>query len=123
QTVVDNLAFKLDANKCIALIGPNGAGKTTTLRMLTGLIKQTTGDMHFSGHNQSDFRIFTGYLPQHPVFYNWMSGLEYLFYCAKLPSIEAKEEKSRAEHFLKKTGILVAKHRGLGTFSGGWNQR
>lgn len=123
QTVVDNLAFKLDANKCIALIGPNGAGKTTTLRMLTGLIKQTTGDMHFSRHNQSDFRIFTGYLPQHPVFYNWMSGLEYLIYCAKLSNIDAKEAKSRAEHLLEKIGILDAKHKRISTYSGGMKQR
>lgn len=103
-TVVDKISFQLEANKCIALIGPNGAGKTTTLRMLAGLIKPTSGTINFLNTGQKDFRSFIGYLPQHPVFYNWMSGLEYLIYCAKLTLIDKKEAKSRAEELLEKVG-------------------
>src|SRR5690625_52617 len=123
QKVVDNINFRLEANKCIALIGPNGAGKTTTLRMLTGLIKQTIGTIQFTGHNQTDFRIFTGYLPQHPYFYNWMSGLEYLIYCAKLSHIDKNEAKTRTENLLEKVGILDAKNKRISTYSGGMKQR
>src|SRR5690625_2896514 len=123
QHVVDNLKFNLDANKCIALIGPNGAGKTTTLRMLTGLIKQTTGTIQFKGNSQSDFRPFTGYLPQHPIFYNWMSGLEYLMYCARLTYINKKQAKKKAEELLEKVGISESKNKRISTYSGGMKQR
>src|SRR5690625_2614540 len=123
QKVVDNINFRLDSNKCIALIGPNGAGKTTTLRMLTGLIKQTSGTIHFIDDKQTDFRSFTGYLPQHPVFYKWMSGLEFLMYCAKLTFISKKEAKGRAESLLEKVGLYEAKNKRIGTYSGGMKQR
>lgn len=122
-TVVDKISFQLEANKCIALIGPNGAGKTTTLRMLAGLIKQTSGTINFLNTGQKDFRSFIGYLPQHPVFYNWMSGLEYLIYCAKLTLIDKKEAKSRAEELLEKVGLKDAKNKQIGNYSGGMKQR
>lgn len=122
-TVVDKISFQLEANKCIALIGPNGAGKTTTLRMLAGLIKPTSGTINFLNTGQKDFRSFIGYLPQHPVFYNWMSGLEYLIYCAKLTLIDKKEAKSRAEELLEKVGLKDAKNKQIGNYSGGMKQR
>src|SRR5690606_21871186 len=122
-TVVDKISFQLEANKCIALIGPNGAGKTTTLRMLAGLIKQTSGTINFLNTGQKDFRSFIGYLPQHPVFYNWMSGLEYLIFCAKLTLIDKKAAKSRAEELLEKVGLKDAKNKQIGNYSGGMKQR
>lgn len=123
NTVVNKISFQLEANKCIALIGPNGAGKTTTLRMIAGLIKQTSGTIQFLNDGQQDFRSFTGYLPQHPVFYNWMSGLEFLIYCAKLTFIDHKTAKTRAENLLEKVGLIDAKHKRIGTYSGGMKQR
>jgi len=44
QDVLSDVSFSLTTGNCIALIGPNGAGKTTMLRILTGLIKPTTGE-------------------------------------------------------------------------------
>lgn len=124
QMVVDHISFTLGAEKCIALIGPNGAGKTTTIRILTGLIKQSGGTIQFmNDKNMTDFRSYIGYLPQHPVFHHWMTGKEYLIYCAKLTYINKQEAEKQADILLEKVGIAHAKNKRIGTYSGGMKQR
>src|SRR5699024_11842579 len=77
KPVVDDVSFKFQEGGCIALIGPNGAGKTTILRTLAGLLKPTKGTVQFAGMKPNrDMRAHIGYLPQHPVFYTWMTGGE-----------------------------------------------
>lgn len=49
QPSVDGISFSVEAGRCVALLGPNGAGKTTTLRMLAGLLPQTSGTVSFGG--------------------------------------------------------------------------
>lgn len=122
ETIVNTLHFTLQAQKCVALIGPNGAGKTTTLRMLAGLIKPTDGTI-FMMKKTGDFRQFIGYLPQHPVFYEWMTGEEYLIYVAKLSHMDAQTAKKHALVLLKETEIFEAKNKKVSTYSGGMKQR
>lgn len=119
---VNELSFSLEDHKCIALIGPNGAGKTTTLRMLAGLIKPTAGTISFL-NNIDDFRPFIGYLPQHPVFHEWMTGEEYLIYVARLSKMNKKTAVKRAHTLLHDTNIFKAKDKRIGTYSGGMKQR
>ncbi len=121
--VVNDISFELGSNRCIALIGPNGAGKTTTLRILTGLIKQSSGSIDFLNRDRKDFRSYIGYLPQYPVFYNWMTGLEYLIFCAQLSFIDKKEAASRAISLLEKVGLIDSKNKRIGSYSGGMKQR
>lgn len=124
QTVIDNISFSLPSGKCIALIGPNGAGKTTTIKMLTGLMRQTSGTIQFENEqNGTDFRSIIGYLPQHPVFHHWMTGKEFLIYCAKLSYINKKKAKNHAEYLLEKVGIADAQNKRISTYSGGMKQR
>ncbi|WP_174733030.1 ABC transporter ATP-binding protein [Mesobacillus harenae] len=122
--VIKNLSFMLEQGKCIALLGPNGAGKTTTLRMLSGLMKPSSGDISFSGIRAgTDIRSFIGYLPQHPVFYEWMSGEEFLVYVGQLARLSKKESKKRADELLELVGISESKKRRIGKYSGGMKQR
>lgn len=121
--VIKNLSFMLEQGKCIALLGPNGAGKTTTLRMLSGLMKPSSGYISFSGIRAgTDIRSFIGYLPQHPVFYEWMSGEEFLVYVGQLARLSKKESKKRADELLELVGISESKKR-IGKYSGGMKQR
>lgn len=120
--VVDSLNFSLPENKCIALIGPNGAGKTTTLRILTGLIKPTTGSIQFAKH-QGDYRELIGYLPQQPVFYEWMTGEEYVLFAAKLSSLSKQTALKRTNDILERLGLAEAKQKRISTYSGGMKQR
>jgi len=122
--IIKGLDFKLEKGKCIALLGPNGAGKTTTLQMLSGLMKPTEGTIIFAeAKNKGDFRHLIGYLPQYPVFYEWMSGFEFLVYVGKLAGLRTKEAKERALELLKNVGINDAKNRKIGKYSGGMKQR
>lgn len=124
KTVVNSIEFSFDEKRCIALIGPNGAGKTTTLRMLAGLLKPTTGTITFKGEKaNADIRSFIGYLPQYPVFHNWMTGYEFLVYTAQLAGIPKSEAKRRADELLELVGISEAKNTSIAKFSGGMKQR
>lgn len=124
KTVVNHIDFKVPDNACVALIGPNGAGKTTTLKMLAGLLQPSSGEIIF--HNRpikGDFRNYIGYLPQYPTFYSWMTGYEFLVYCAKLCLLSPTAAKSRAKELLQKTGIYEAKDKRISSYSGGMKQR
>lgn len=121
---VKGIDFKIEEGHCVALLGPNGAGKTTTIKMITGLLKQTAGQMDFLGKpangNQGEL---IGYLPQSPTFYNWMSGQEYVIYAGRLCGLTAAAAKKSAKELLERVGLSQAAKRRIGTYSGGMKQR
>ncbi|MEC2073377.1 ABC transporter ATP-binding protein [Alkalihalophilus marmarensis] len=122
--VVDSVSFSLEEGRCVALLGPNGAGKTTTLKMLTHLLKPTSGTISMSGFSSdSDLREQIGYLPQYPVFHNWMSGREFLEYVGKLAHLPKAEVKARTSELLEVMGLSDAANRRIGKYSGGMKQR
>lgn len=123
QEVIKGLDFQLNEGKCIALLGANGAGKTTTLKMLAGLVKPDSGSIVYKGGKKADFRRLIGYLPQFPVFYEWMTGREFLEYAGQLAGLPKAEAKNRAKELLELTGISEAKNRRIGKYSGGMKQR
>jgi ABC-2 type transport system ATP-binding protein len=123
QEVIKGLDFQLSEGKCIALLGANGAGKTTTLKMLAGLVKPDSGTIVYEGGEKTDFRRLIGYLPQFPVFYEWMTGREFLEYAGQLAGLPKAEAKDRAAELLELTGIADAKNRRIGKYSGGMKQR
>ncbi|HYK72762.1 MAG TPA: ABC transporter ATP-binding protein [Pseudoneobacillus sp.] len=122
--IIKGLDFSLNEGKCIALLGPNGAGKTSTLRMLSGLMKPSSGSIQFQNENiGKDIRQYIGYLPQYPVFYDWMTGREFLEYVGKLGGLSNKDAKTRSIELLELVGISDAKNRKVGKYSGGMKQR
>ncbi|GAA0450561.1 ABC transporter ATP-binding protein [Alkalibacillus silvisoli] len=123
-TVVDHITFSLEPGKCVALLGPNGAGKTTTLRMLAGFIKPTSGEIVFDEKRfTKDVRRYVGYLPQYPVFHNWMSGEEFLIYVGQLSHLSKKEAKEKANELLDLVNLIDAKKQRISKYSGGMKQR
>lgn len=124
ETAVRGLSFQLEQGKCVALLGANGAGKTTTLRMLAGLIQPSSGEIVFDDHHGfKDYRKWLGYLPQHPTFYGWMSGQEYIRFAAGLSGMNPKEAAYRTEMVLAKVGLQDAAKRRISGYSGGMKQR
>ncbi|MFF2890449.1 ATP-binding cassette domain-containing protein [Paenibacillus sp. NPDC057967] len=121
---VKSIDFSIQEGRCIALLGPNGAGKTTTIRMLTGLLAPTAGEVRFhSLAPGEDRRNLIGYLPQMPAFHNWMSGMEYVVYAGRLCGLSASDAKKRAIEMLERVGLADAAKRKLGGYSGGMKQR
>ena len=121
---VKEATFQLQKGRCVALLGPNGAGKTTMLKMLAGILKPTSGTIHFEEKsNRTDIRHYIGYLPQYPVFHDWMTGEEFLIYVGKLNHLSKDEATKRSNELLKLVGIDDAKKRKIGKYSGGMKQR
>lgn len=120
---VKNISFDLSPGKCVALLGPNGAGKTTTLKMISGLLAPTNGEVEFSEGKSGDIRQYIGYLPQHPQYHGWMTAVEFLVYVAQLSHISKKEAIKLSDELLKRVGIAEAKNKRIAKFSGGMKQR
>src|SRR5699024_11399595 len=100
------------------------AGKTTILRTLAGLLKPTKGTVQFAGMKpNSDIRAHIGYLPQHPMFYTWMTGEEFLKFSGRLFDISKEEVTRRSDELLDVVGIGHAKSKRIGKYSGGMRQR
>lgn len=120
---VDGLGFTIEKGRCAALLGPNGAGKTTTLNMLCGLLEPTAGRIGFSEMTTGDIRKHIGYMPQSPVFFNWMTGNEFMHFVGKLFGLGGKEIKRRTDELLELMGLKDAAKRRIGGYSGGMKQR
>ncbi|RCX13904.1 ABC-2 type transport system ATP-binding protein [Fontibacillus phaseoli] len=125
RTAVKEISFELEEGGCTALLGPNGAGKTTTLRMLAGLLSPTSGSVLINGKETSEisWRNQIGYLPQHPSFYGWMTGKEYVVYAAGLSGMTGKQAVAEAELILERVGLSEASRRRISGYSGGMKQR
>src|SRR5699024_9690079 len=82
----------------------------------------TSGSIQFAKH-QGDYRELIGYLPQHPVFYEWMTGEEYVLFVAKLSSLSKETAIKRTNDILEKLGLVEAKQKRISTYSGGMKQR
>ncbi|TFB13891.1 ABC transporter ATP-binding protein [Filobacillus milosensis] len=123
-SVINDVSFSLEHGKCVALLGPNGSGKTTTLRMLAGFIKPTNGSIDFNEESLSkDFRNYVGYLPQFPVFHNWMTGKEFLVYAGQLAHLSKAEAKERADELLELVNLKEVRKLRISKYSGGMKQR
>ncbi|MGD6900240.1 ATP-binding cassette domain-containing protein [Bacillus infantis] len=122
-SAVKGINFHIEEGRCVSLLGPNGAGKTTTLKMLSGLLKPTSGSIDFKGEKAKDLRQFIGYLPQYPAFFNWMSGKEFLVFTGQLAKLTRKEAEKRSEELLERVGLTDAKKRRIRGYSGGMKQR
>lgn len=124
NAVVKDVSFSLNSGNCVALLGANGAGKTTTLRLLSGLLKPTSGTIEFEGMKPgADIREHIGYLPQYPFFHNWMTGKEFLVYVGQLANLAKVNANELADYYLERVGILDAKDQRIGKYSGGMKQR
>ncbi len=106
-------------------LGPNGAGKTTTINMLVGAISITEGEAEIRERKAGSVaaKQLIGFLPQDPVFYEDMTGEEYLIYMGQLGGLQKKEARLKAQQLLDFFDLFKARNREIGTYSGGEKQK
>lgn len=126
-SVLKGISFKLEQGKIYGFLGLNGAGKTTTMNILTGIINFKSGEILFDGKsfnkNKTKLLKKIGYLPQSPVFYNYMNAYEYLDFIGTLNGMNRKEIEEKSEEVLKIVNLKDSAKRKIGEYSGGMKQR
>ena len=125
--VLKNISFEIKKGTIYGFLGPNGAGKTTTMNILSGLIDFNGGEVYLDGENfkNNKRRLLrkVGYLPQNPIFYNYMSAMEYLHFIGELANMPEKNIRARTTEILDIVKLTDAAKRKLGQYSGGMKQR
>jgi ABC-2 type transport system ATP-binding protein len=127
RTAVDDISFQIPEGAIVGFLGPNGAGKTTTMRVLTGYLAPTEGDVRIDGRDVVSeairVRASIGYLPETVALYPEMRVREYLNYRADLEGVRRSDRKSRVDEVLGRCMIADVARRVTGTLSKGYRQR
>ncbi len=126
-TAVDALTISVGATEVFGLVGPNGAGKTTVIKMLTTLLRPTSGGARIAGfdiNNQpASARRVIGYVPQALSVDGSLTGYENLLIFAKLYDIPRRERQSRLSDALMFMGLNEAADKLVRQYSGGMIRR
>lgn len=124
---VDNISFQLDKGDVLGFLGPNGAGKTTTMRIITGYMPPTKGNVYISDvdvfEDPETAKSYIGYLPENPPLYEDMVVREYLDFVAEIKKVPKNEKNSRIHYIMDKCGIIDVGKRIIGHLSKGYRQR
>ncbi|WP_239711489.1 ABC transporter ATP-binding protein [Paenibacillus sp. 19GGS1-52] len=124
KAIVDKLSFDIRKGEIVGLLGPNGAGKTTTIRMMTGLIRMSEGDVMIQGHSiRNDFKraiAHIGAIIENPEFYPYMTGLDNLKQYQRMTD-EVNDE--RINEVVQLVGLQEAMNKKVKAYSLGMRQR
>jgi ABC-2 type transport system ATP-binding protein len=106
---VANLSLDVNRGEVFGFLGPNGAGKTTTIKMLMGMLVPTSGTAQIGGLDCFAERVavkrLVGYLPDVPVFYDYLRGREILRFIGQMHGIGRREVEQRQEHLFERLGL------------------
>lgn len=122
---LDRLDLEVRRGEVFGYLGPNGAGKTTTLKILTGLLKPTRGRAWLMGRSidSIEARRSLGFLPEQPYFYDYLTGVEYLEFAARLSGLAGRDAARAARHWFGRVGLGDRERLVLRKFSKGMLQR
>ncbi len=124
---VDDVSFSAQPGEVTGYLGPNGSGKSTTMKMITGLLELTAGQILFAGQPiQEDLIAYKrrmGYVPEEPYLYNHLSGIEYLTMVAQLRGLPARQSTERIEGLLHLLSLHGDRHASISGYSKGMRQK
>lgn len=125
--VVNDVSFIAEAGQVTGYLGPNGSGKSTTLKMITGLIEPSEGQILFDGAAISCNRIVhkqrLGYVPEEPHLYPHLTGAEYLEMVGQLRGIPDREVARKTSGFLRLLGLTGDRDVPISSYSKGMRQK
>jgi ABC-2 type transport system ATP-binding protein len=125
QAAVNSISFEVKKGEIVGFLGPNGAGKSTTMKIITGFIPSTSGEVKVCGKvvdvDSLDTRKLIGYLPENNPLYLDMYVKEYLTFVGNIYKI--KNVKARVAEMIKAVGLEVEQNKKIGMLSKGYRQR
>ena len=124
---VDDISFSLKRGEVLGFLGPNGAGKTTTMRMITGFLSPTKGNISVCGHDVSEYPIEIkekiGYVPEGAPLYGEMTVMNFLKFIAKIRKIPKNKINDAIHNVIKKLGLELVLYQQVETLSKGYKRR
>jgi ABC-2 type transport system ATP-binding protein len=124
---VDDVSFSARPGEVTGYLGPNGSGKSTTMKMVTGLIEPSAGQIFFEGKPiQEDLIAYKrrmGYVPEEPYLYTHLSATEYLTMVAQLRDLPARESSQRIDAMLRLFSLHADRHASISGYSKGMRQK
>jgi ABC-2 type transport system ATP-binding protein len=125
--VVDDVNFSVRPGEVTGYLGPNGSGKSTTVKMITTLIEPSRGQVLLDGkdirEDLAGFKRRLGYVPEEPVLYSYMSGLEYLQLIGRLRGLASPVVDRKANDLLALFSLHPHRHAPIAAYSKGMKQR
>lgn len=128
REIIKDVNFQVSKGDTCGFIGPNGAGKTTIIRMLTSLVKPTSGEIYLNGYdvikNRKEALKHLGAIVESPIFFSHMSGEEALMNLALLiPNQSKVKRQHKVSEVLEIVGLSERKKDKISTYSLGMKQR
>ncbi len=127
QKAVNEISFEAKKGKILGFLGPNGAGKSTTMKMATGYLFPTSGDVWVDDVSVTQAPLAVkqnvGYLPEHNPMYLDMYVREFLLFIGKAYRLSTIDRKQRVEELIAICGLKVEQHKKLHMLSKGYRQR
>jgi ABC-2 type transport system ATP-binding protein len=124
---VTDISFCAPASEVTGYLGPNGSGKSTTIKMITGLIEPSDGEILFHGEpidrNRVAYRQRLGYVPEEPHLYPHLSGLEYLEMLGELRCLPRRATAAKINELLRLFSLLPNRHVAISSYSKGMRQK
>ena len=124
---VADISLHVQPGEILGCLGPNGSGKSTTVKMLTGLIEPTRGEVLFAGARIKDdltgYKRRLGYVPEEPNLYPYLSGFEYLQLVGTLRGITSQSLDKKTDARLDLFALHAQRHSPLGSYSKGMRQK
>lgn len=126
-SAVDGISLDVKDGEIFAFLGVNGAGKTTTIRMMTGILRPTSGTItigDFSLANEPEkAKQITGYIPDRPYIYPKLAGREFLYFISELYKVPLKIADERIDQLLNDYGLSEWQNELVENYSHGMKQR
>lgn len=127
KPAVDDVSFSIRPGDVLGYVGPNGSGKSTTVKMLTGLLDPTSGQVFYRGRNVRDdltgFKQVLGYVPEEPFVYPYLTGREYLQLTGRLRSIPEKALCAKIDALLDLFSLYEHRYSPIAAYSKGMKQK
>lgn len=126
QKALDDVSFNIGTGEIVGLLGPNGAGKSTLMKIITGYLLPTSGDVIINGTNNLKdpigIRQKIGYLPENNPLYSEMYIREFLEFIGRIYKIKGLLSK-RIDEIIRLTGLTPEQNKKINTLSKGYRQR
>jgi ABC-2 type transport system ATP-binding protein len=124
---VDEVSFEARAGEITGYLGPNGSGKSTTMKLITGLMGTSEGEILFEGRPIRDdltaLKQRMGYVPEEPHLYPHLSGLEHLTMVGQLRDLPARRTAERIDGLLRLFSLQGDRHAPISSYSKGMRQK